>query len=162
MLNTKWVMFYLYQVEKYFDKMICDFTFELNLLKQLGVSFYWDNSRFRVNMSFLSFLNVVFLKMKKKLSILYRLHDFGLSRSEIEHTIARSRVEHANHYNIQAVILDASMNIHCYQDIINTVNSFNFVDANFRGVRTNCIIKDWSQFLFGSWRNNLNQVVHTV
>jgi hypothetical protein len=23
-------------------------------------------------------------------------------------------------------------------------------------------IKDWSQFLFGSWRNNLNQVVHTV
>ena len=24
------------------------------------------------------------------------------------------------------------------------------------------IFKDWSQFLFGSWRNNLNQVVHTV
>ena len=23
-------------------------------------------------------------------------------------------------------------------------------------------IKDWSQFLIGSWRNNLNQVVHTV
>jgi hypothetical protein len=23
-------------------------------------------------------------------------------------------------------------------------------------------IKDWSQFVFGSWRNNLNQVVHTV
>jgi hypothetical protein len=23
------------------------------------------------------------------------------------------------------------------------------------------LIKDWSQFLFGSWRNNLNQVVHT-
>jgi hypothetical protein len=22
------------------------------------------------------------------------------------------------------------------------------------------IIKDWSQFLSGSWRNNLNQVVH--
>jgi hypothetical protein len=70
-------MFYLYQVEKYFDKMICDFTFELNLLKQLWVSLYSDNSRFRVNMSFLSFLNVVFLEMKKKLSIIYRLHDFG-------------------------------------------------------------------------------------
>ena len=24
------------------------------------------------------------------------------------------------------------------------------------------IFKDWSQFLFCSWRNNLNQVVHTV
>jgi hypothetical protein len=24
------------------------------------------------------------------------------------------------------------------------------------------IIKDWWKFLFGSWRNNLNQVVHTV
>ena len=24
------------------------------------------------------------------------------------------------------------------------------------------VIKDWSQFLFGSWRNNLNQVMHTV
>ena len=24
------------------------------------------------------------------------------------------------------------------------------------------LIKDWSQFLFGSWRNNLNQVVHTL
>ena len=24
------------------------------------------------------------------------------------------------------------------------------------------IFKDWSQFVFGSWRNNLNQVVHTV
>jgi len=23
-------------------------------------------------------------------------------------------------------------------------------------------LKDWSQFLFGSWRNNLNQVVHNV
>jgi hypothetical protein len=23
-------------------------------------------------------------------------------------------------------------------------------------------LKDWSQFLFGSWRNNLNQVVHTM
>jgi hypothetical protein len=23
-------------------------------------------------------------------------------------------------------------------------------------------LKNWSQFLFGSWRNNLNQVVHTV
>jgi hypothetical protein len=23
------------------------------------------------------------------------------------------------------------------------------------------LFKDWSQFLFGSWRNNLNQVVHT-
>jgi hypothetical protein len=22
--------------------------------------------------------------------------------------------------------------------------------------------KDWSQFVFGSWRNNLNQVVHTM
>jgi hypothetical protein len=24
------------------------------------------------------------------------------------------------------------------------------------------LTKDWSQFFFGSWRNNLNQVVHTV
>jgi hypothetical protein len=24
------------------------------------------------------------------------------------------------------------------------------------------LIKDWSQFVFGSWRNNLNQVVHNV
>ena len=24
------------------------------------------------------------------------------------------------------------------------------------------IFKDWSEFLFASWRNNLNQVVHTV
>ena len=24
------------------------------------------------------------------------------------------------------------------------------------------LIKNWSHFLFGSWRNNLNQVVHTV
>ena len=24
------------------------------------------------------------------------------------------------------------------------------------------VIKDWSQFLFGSWRNNPNQVMHTV
>ena len=24
------------------------------------------------------------------------------------------------------------------------------------------LFKDWSQFMFGSWRNNLNQVVHTV
>jgi len=23
-------------------------------------------------------------------------------------------------------------------------------------------IKDWSQYLCGSWRNNLNQVIHTV
>lgn len=60
-------MFYLYQVEKYFDKMICDFTFELNLLKQLGVSFYSDNSRFRVNMSFLTFLNVVVLRDEEKI-----------------------------------------------------------------------------------------------
>ena len=24
------------------------------------------------------------------------------------------------------------------------------------------MFKDWSPFVFGSWRNNLNQVVHTV
>ena len=28
-------------------------------------------------------------------------------------------------------------------------------------VKTNNPINDWSQFLFDSWRNNLNQVVHT-
>jgi hypothetical protein len=29
-------------------------------------------------------------------------------------------------------------------------------------IKNNSIIKDWSQFLFNSWRNNLNQVVHTL
>jgi hypothetical protein len=28
--------------------------------------------------------------------------------------------------------------------------------------KSSYVIKDWSQFLLGSWRNNLNQVVHTV
>jgi hypothetical protein len=28
--------------------------------------------------------------------------------------------------------------------------------------KSSYVIKDWSQFLFGSWRNNLNQVVPTV
>jgi hypothetical protein len=28
--------------------------------------------------------------------------------------------------------------------------------------KSSYVIKDWSQFVFGSWRNNLNQVVHTV
>ena len=32
----------------------------------------------------------------------------------------------------------------------------------FTGLWDSKILKDWSQFLFGSWKNNLNQVVHTV
>jgi hypothetical protein len=47
-------------------------------------------------------------------------------------------------------------------------NFFSFVFANkmfqkgYWFLLSNEIFNDWSQFLFGSWRNNLNQVVHTV
>jgi len=41
-------------------------------------------------------------------------------------------------------------------DEFNILNVYLFVSICRR------LFKDWSQFLFGSWRNNLNQVVHTV
>ena len=43
--------------------------------------------------------------------------------------------------------------------ILKTYISFFFFWYN---IKLAWIFKDWSQFLFGSWRNNLNQVVHTV